>query len=40
VLGLVTNTRWALGTAGRASALFGGFEDGPVAPARRESAVS
>ena len=40
VLGLVTTSRWALDTAGRASALFGGFDDVTVAPARRESAVS
>jgi EmrB/QacA subfamily drug resistance transporter len=39
-LGLVTTSRWALDTAGRASALFGGFDDVPVVPARRESAVS
>jgi len=40
VLGLVTTSRWALDTAGRASALFGGFDDVSVVPARRESAVS
>ena len=39
-LGLVTTSRWALDTAGRASALFGGFDDVPVVPARRESALS
>ena len=40
VLGLVTTSRWALDTAGRASALFGGFEDVPVMPARSGTAVS
>jgi lysylphosphatidylglycerol synthetase-like protein (DUF2156 family) len=40
VLGLVTTSRWALDTAGRASALFGGFDDVAAVPTRRESAVS